>query len=44
MLIVKFLYPTLTPAQAASIVIPHEAPAAELDEDRPGRVPDGTAK
>ncbi len=44
-LIIKFLYPALTPAQAARIVIPREMPdGAALDGDRPARVPDGTGR
>jgi glycerol uptake facilitator-like aquaporin len=39
-LIIRLLYPSLTPAQAATAVVPHEAaPDAALDEDRPARVP-----
>jgi len=41
-LIIRFLYPALTPAQAATAVMPHETTA--LDGDRPARVPDGTAR
>jgi arsenate reductase len=42
-IIIRLLYPTLTPAQAAGAVIPHEtAPdRAASGEDRPARVPDG---
>jgi arsenate reductase len=41
-LIIRLLYPALTPAQAASAVIPHETAldSAALDGDRPARVPD----
>jgi hypothetical protein len=40
-LIIRFLYPALTPAQAAGVVLPHEAaPDAAMDGDRPARVPD----
>jgi glycerol uptake facilitator-like aquaporin len=40
-LIIRFLYPGLTPVQAVSVVVPHEAaPSAALDGDRPARVPD----
>jgi glycerol uptake facilitator-like aquaporin len=50
-LIIRFLYPGLTPVQAASVVVPHEAaaheaaaheavPSAALDGYRPARVPD----
>jgi glycerol uptake facilitator-like aquaporin len=41
-LIIRLLYPALTPAQAAEAVMPREAaPAgAALDGDRPARVPD----
>jgi glycerol uptake facilitator-like aquaporin len=40
-LIIRLLYPALTPAQAAQVVMPREATA--LDQDRPALVPDGTA-
>ena len=41
---IRFLYPALTPAQVADIVVPHAAPsAASLDGERPALVPDGTA-
>jgi arsenate reductase len=41
-LIIRLLYPSLTPAQASRAVIPHEAApgAADRDGDRPARVPD----
>jgi glycerol uptake facilitator-like aquaporin len=44
-LIVRFLYPALTPAQAASVVMPHGVAAdpPALDGDRPVRIPGGTA-
>jgi glycerol uptake facilitator-like aquaporin len=43
-LIIRFLYPSLTPAQAASVVVPHEAPgSAALDGDHSARAPDETA-
>ncbi len=39
-LLIRLLYPALTPAQAATAVMPHEAvPDAGLDEDRQARVP-----
>ncbi len=45
-IIIRLLYPALTPAQAATIVIPREAPgrAAALEGERPAPVPDGTAR
>jgi arsenate reductase len=41
-LIIRLLYPALTPAQAAEAVMPREAvtDTAALDGDRPARVPD----
>jgi glycerol uptake facilitator-like aquaporin len=39
-IVIRFLYPGLTPAQAAGVVVPHEAAQdAALDGDRPARVP-----
>jgi arsenate reductase len=42
-LIVRFLYPALTPAQAASVVIPHEAGNGLAPADGARRVPPRTA-
>jgi hypothetical protein len=40
-LIIRFLYPALTPAQAASVVIPHETGNGLAAADGERRVPPG---
>jgi len=45
-IIIRLLYPALTPAQAASIVVPRETPdgTAELNGERPASLPDWSAE
>jgi hypothetical protein len=40
-LIIRFLYPALTPAQAASVVVPHESSNGFAAADGAHRVPPG---